>query len=388
MPFGLCNAPATFTRMLNEVFRPIYAKYPGLFRHYMDDVIIMTPLDQKDLHIEICHMFFDILEKSSLYLKPAKCEFFQTEVDYLGIHVKNGELMIDPAKIAGIKNWPTMLKNVKEVRSTLGLLGYHRPWIPNFSKIAKPLTDLLGKGREFAWDQVCEDAVKKLIGLVTSEPVIVPPDPDRQFILYVDASQFATGAVLYQPDLERTDRRGNPLLRPLGFHSQTFNKAKQNYPIYDRELLAIIRGLRNWRHLLRNTTHPVMVITDHANLQYYREPQKIGPRVNGYIVELADFNIQLVYKPGNTNKADELSRRPDMAPEDEDELVIVLPNHLFAHPESPSTEYIATRTKPENYDSDSGYESEGTDDTRNIVKELSDDSRHVIKIWQTIAETS
>jgi len=76
----------------------------------MDDVIIMTPLDQKDLHIEICHMFFDILEKSSLYLKPAKCEFFQTEVDYLGIHVKNGELMIDPAKIAGIKDWPTTLK--------------------------------------------------------------------------------------------------------------------------------------------------------------------------------------------------------------------------------------------------------------------------------------
>src|SRR5882672_5347644 len=80
-----------------------------------------------------------------------------------------------------------------------------------------------------------------------------------------------------------------------------------------------------------------------------------------------------------TNQADELSRRPDMAPEDEDELVIVLPNHLFAHPESPSTEYVATRTKPENYDSDSGYESDGTDDTRNIVKELSDDSRDVIK---------
>jgi len=71
-------------------------------------------------------MFFDILEKSSLYLKPAKCEFFQTEVDYLGIHVKNGELMIDPAKIAGIKDWPTMLKNVKEVRSTLG-----PPWLPS-----------------------------------------------------------------------------------------------------------------------------------------------------------------------------------------------------------------------------------------------------------------
>src|SRR5882672_7507897 len=130
---------------------------------------------------------------------------------------------------------------------------------------------------------------------------------------------------------------------------------------------------------MRNTMHPVMVITDHANLQYYREPQKIGPRVNGYIVELADYNIQLVYKPGNTNKADELSRRPDMAPEDEDELVIVLPDHLFAHPDSPSMEYVATRTKPEDYGSDSGYELEGTDDTRNIVKELSDNNRHVIK---------
>src|SRR5712672_693497 len=334
---------------------------------------------QQELHMEICHMFFDILEKHSLYLKPAKCKFFQMEVNYLGIHVKNGELMIDPAKLAGIRDWPTTLKNVKEVRSTLGLLGYHRPWILNFSKITKPLMDLLGKGREFAWDQICEDAVKKLLGLVTSESVMVPLDPNRQFILYVDVSQFATGAVLYQPDLERTDHRGNPLLRPLGFHSQMFNKAEQNYPIYDRELLAIIRGLRNWRHLMRNTTHPIMVITDHANLQYYREPQKIGPRVNGYIVELADYNIQLVYKPGSTNKADELSRRPDMAPEDEDELVIVLPNHLFAHPESPSTEYVATRTKPENYDSDSGYESDGADDTRNVVKELSDDSRHVIK---------
>jgi len=374
MPFRLCNAPATFTRMLNEVFRPIYARYPGLFRHYMDDIIIMTPLNQKDLYTEICHMFFDILEKNSLYLKPAKCEFFQMEVDYLGIHIKNGELMINLAKIAGIKNWPTTLKNVKEVRSTLGLLGYHCPWIPNFSKIAKPLMDLLGKGREFAWDQICKDAIKKLIGLVTSEPVMVPLDPNRQFILYVDVSQFATGAVLYQPDLERTDHRGNPLLRPLGFHSQMFNKAEQNYPIYDRELLAIICGLRNWRHLMRNTMHPVMVITDHANLQYYQEPQKIGPCVNGYIVELADYNIQLVYKPGNTNKADELSQRPDMAPEDEDELVIILLDHLFAHLDSPSKVYVATHTKPENYGSDSGYELEGTDDTQNVVKELSDDS--------------
>jgi len=122
-----------------------------------------------------------------------------------------------------------------------------------------------------------------------------------------------------------------------------------------------------------------MVITDHANLQYYREPQKISPRINGYIVELADYNIQLVYKPGASNKANELSRRPNMAPEDKEELVIVLPNHLFAPMESLSKAYVATRTKPEDYGSDSGYESDETDDTQNIVKELSDDSQDVIK---------
>jgi len=352
MPFGLCTALATFTRMLNEILRPLYAKYPGMFRHYMDDCIIMTEPGQKELHEEICHMFFDLLEQHQLFLKPAKCEFFQTEMDYLGIRVKEGELMIDPAKISGITDWPTTLTTIKEVRSTLGLLGYHRLWIPNFAKIVKPLTDLLQKGREFAWSEHCEKAVRRLIGLVTSEPIIVPPDTDQQFILYVDASQFATGAILYQADKERKDARGNPLLWPLGFNFQTFNKTEQNYPIYDRELLGMMRGLRTWRHLLRNTTHPVLVITDHANLQYYREPQKLGPRVNGYLAELAEYHIQLVYKPGAAQRVDGLSQRPDLIPDNDDELIIVLPDHLFVSPDAPRKAYLATRTKAEDYDSD------------------------------------
>src|SRR5712675_1740806 len=115
MPFGLCTALATFTRMLNEILRPLYAKYPGMFQHYMDDCIIMTEPGQRGLHEEICHTFFNLLEKHKLFLKPAKCEFFQTEMDYLGIRVKEGELMIDPAKISGITDWPTTLTTIKEV---------------------------------------------------------------------------------------------------------------------------------------------------------------------------------------------------------------------------------------------------------------------------------
>jgi len=115
MPFSLCTAPATFTRMLNEILRPLYTKYPGKFRHYMDDCIIMTGPGEQELHEEISHMFFKLLEQHTLYLKPGKCEFFQMAIDYLGIRVQNGELMIDPAKISGITNWPTTLNTIKEV---------------------------------------------------------------------------------------------------------------------------------------------------------------------------------------------------------------------------------------------------------------------------------
>jgi len=177
----------------------------------MDDVIIMTPLDQKELHTEIAHMFFDILEKTLAVPQTGKVRVLSDRSRLSGDTRQNGELMIDPAKIAGIRDWPTTLKNVKEVRSTLGLLGYHHPWIPNFLKNCQTSYGSIRKRQRICVDQICEDAVKKLIGLVTSEPVIVPPDPDRQFILYVDASQFATGAVLYQPDLERTDCRGKPV---------------------------------------------------------------------------------------------------------------------------------------------------------------------------------
>jgi hypothetical protein len=120
----------------------------------MDNCIVMTGTGEWELHIKICHNFFELPEQHNLFLKPAKCEFFQTAIDYLGIRVEGGELMIDPAKFAGIKEWPTTLKTVKEVRSTLGLLRYHCPWIPNFARIAKPLMDLqcrTAKHGKFFW---------------------------------------------------------------------------------------------------------------------------------------------------------------------------------------------------------------------------------------------
>jgi hypothetical protein len=308
MLFGLQGAPGTFSRMIVVDVAPMYKEFPqNRFKHYMDDCLVATADGELDLHREMNHRLLGIFEEHSYFLKPSKCIFEQLEVDFLGVRLGHGQITIDPSKIAGIKEWPRILKSVKEVRSTLGVLGFQCPFISGFADIAKPLTSLLKKNLEFKWTQECSTALETLINIVTSEPVLIPPDTTRQFILEVDASQYATGAILFQADKKLKDRKGNPILHPCGYHSQTFSATEQRYPIYDREFLAIINGLRHWDYLLKGAAHPVIVITDHANLQYYRHPHKIGSHIAGYIAEREQYDIQIAYRAGSTNRADALS---------------------------------------------------------------------------------
>ena len=133
----------------------------------------------------------------------------------------------------------------------------------------------------------------------------------------MDMSAMATGAILYQrePDpRESTDAEGLPLLKEkrhvIGYHSQALTPVECNYPIYNCKYLGVLQGLRHWHHLLVNTgpKNPILVYTDHANLQYYRNPHKLPPQVHKWNGELADYNIKLIYKPGASNHADALSR--------------------------------------------------------------------------------
>jgi len=165
--------------------------------------------------------------------------------------------------------WPTMLKLVKEVWSTLGVLGFQCPFIPGFATITKPLTNLLKKTLPFLWTEECTMALTILCNIITLEPVLISLDQDRQFILEVNALQYMTGAILYQADKTMKDHKGKPILRPCGYHLQTFLATEQQYPIYDWEFLAVIYGLKHWDYMLRCAKHPVLVITNHANLTYY-----------------------------------------------------------------------------------------------------------------------
>jgi RNase H-like domain found in reverse transcriptase len=149
------------------------------------------------------------------------------------------------------------------------VLGYQRPFICGFTQLARPLTQLLKKDRKFEWMDECTMALNELINIVTSDPVLHQPNYDLPFTLEVDASQYATGAILYQPN-----DKGR--LCPVGYHSHTLNPAERGYNVHNRELLAVMRGLCQWRHLLLSSPFTTTVIMDHVNLQHYCQPQKIN----------------------------------------------------------------------------------------------------------------
>ncbi len=207
------------------------------------------------------------MRESSLFLKPEKCKFEKRHVEYLGILLEDGMVQSDPSKVTGLRDWPTTLKSVKEVWSTLGVLGYQCTFIPGFSHIARPLTELLWKDKIFKWTNQCTEALKELIQLVTTQPILVHPDPNKTFELEVDASNYATSAILFQ-----RDEQGKP--RPIGYNSKTFNGTKWCYDIYDKELTVMDQGLTNWRHLLLGNN--IIVHSDHANLTYYWHPHKLS----------------------------------------------------------------------------------------------------------------
>jgi RNase H-like domain found in reverse transcriptase len=166
--------------------------------------------------------------------------------------------------------------------------------------LARPITQLLKKERKFKWTEECTAALDRLIGIVTSDPVLHRLNYDLPFTLEVDISQYATGAILYQPN-----NKGR--LCPIGYHSHTLNLAERGYDVHDRELLTIMRGLHQWRHLLLSSPFMMTIITDHVNLQYYQQPQKINCHVARYLADLADYRFKLIHKLGVSNRADHLS---------------------------------------------------------------------------------
>ena len=196
-----------------------------------------------------------------LHLKLEKCTFAMQEVEYLGMIVQPNQLAMDPVKLDGIAKWPTPTK-VKDIWSFLGFANFYCHFIPNYSNIACPLIDLTKKNLPWTWISVQEVAFSSLKALFLSRPILHLPNPTAPFTLATNASKHALGAILLQ-----TNENGD--WHPCSYLSPP---AEWNYDIYDRELLAVIRALKTWRHYLHGSPFPVQVFTNHKNLTFFRSP--------------------------------------------------------------------------------------------------------------------
>ena len=198
-------------------------------------------------------------------------------MEFLGVVLENGTIRMDPTKIKGVADWP-LPQTVKDVRAFLGFTGFYRYFVPNYSMIARPLIELTKKAVPFHWETPQRKAFKMLKTLMCRRPILRQPNYKKLFFLATDASAYGVGAVLSQEG-EPHPRTKKPTQHPIAYYSATFTPTERNYDIYERELLAILKALEHWRPHLAATEIPVTVLTDHANLTFWKNPRKVNRRV-------------------------------------------------------------------------------------------------------------
>jgi RNase H-like domain found in reverse transcriptase/Reverse transcriptase (RNA-dependent DNA polymerase) len=319
MFFGMCNSPATFQAMIDSIFSDMIEGRKVIV--YMDDILIFAE-NQEELQKRMKQVLQRLWEHD-LFLKPKKCEFNKTTMEYLGLIIQEGKLLMDPVKLSEIRDWPTPT-SVKQVRGFIGFANFYRQFIKKFSKLVLPLNNLLRKDTKFDWNDQCQEAFETLKGRFLQEPVLMMPDHSKPFQIKSDASKYAFGVVLTQMDING-DRH------PVAFLSKTFTNTECWYEIYDRELLGIVWALKKWRHYIQGSGHMTLIHMDHRNLTYFWKAQKLSDWQARWSLFLSEFDIKLQHLPGNKMiLSDALSTRPDhCSEEDETKEEILLPDDLF-----------------------------------------------------------
>ncbi|GJU51934.1 reverse transcriptase domain-containing protein [Tanacetum coccineum] len=311
MPFGLTNAPAVFMDLMNRVCKPYLDKFIIVF---IDDILIYSR--NKEEHANHLRIILELLRKEKLYAKFSKCDFWIHIVQFLGHLIDNQGLHVDPAKIEAVKNW-TSPTTPTEVRQFLGLAGYYRRFIEGFSKIAKPLTKLTQKNKNYIWGEEQESAFQLLKQKLCEAPILALPEGNDDFIVYCDASLQGLGAVLMQRE------------KVIAYASRQLKPHEENYTTHDLELGAVIFALKIWRHYLYGTK--CTVFTDHKSLQHILRQKELNMRQRRWLELLADYDCEICYHPGKANVvADALSRKKQIKPLRVRALI------LTVHPKLPS----------------------------------------------------
>ncbi|WVZ59005.1 hypothetical protein U9M48_009215 [Paspalum notatum var. saurae] len=290
MSFGLTNAPAFFMYMMNSVFMNELDKFVVVL---MDDILVYSKSEEE--HKEHLRTVLTRLKEHQLYAKFSKCAFWLREVSFLGHILSEKGVAVDPSKVEDVLNWKQP-ETVIEIRSFLGLAGYYRRFIQDFSKTAKPMTSLTKKNAKYLWDSKCEEAFTSLKKSLTSAPVLAQPDVTKPFDVYCDASGNGFGCILMQEG------------RVIAYASRRLRKHEANYATHDLELAAVVHALKIWRHyLLGNTCH---IYTDHKSLKYILTQPELNMRQRRWLELIKDYDLEIHYHPWKANVvADALSRR-------------------------------------------------------------------------------
>ncbi|KAL5567930.1 hypothetical protein UlMin_024505 [Ulmus minor] len=276
MPFGLTNAPAAFMDLMNRVFVKYLDKFIIVF---IDDILVYSKTPEE--HEEHLRVTLQLLRDSKLYAKFSKCDFWLSEVHFLG-HVVSKEGWAAPT-------------SVTEIRSFLGLAGYYRRFVEGFSKIAAPLTTLTRKGKKYEWTEKCDESFQELKNRLTTAPTLTLPTEDEDFVIFSDASKLGLGAVLMQKG------------KVIAYASRQLKEHEKNYPTHDLELAAVVFALKIWCHYLYGTH--CQIFTDHKSLKYLFTQKELNMRQRRWLELVKDYDCEILYHPGKANRvADALSR--------------------------------------------------------------------------------
>ncbi|KAL0174051.1 hypothetical protein M9458_030019 [Cirrhinus mrigala] len=292
MPFGLANSPSFFQAFINDVFRDMLNRWVIV---YIDDILVYSNTYAE--HIAHVRAVLQRLISHQLYAKEEECEFHLDKISFLGYVISPEGVSMDEQKVNAVLNWPRP-KTLKELQRFLGFSNFYRRFIRHFSTVAAPLAAMVKRGTSrLTWSEPALQAFNDLRQRFTSAPVLHHPDPDKPFIVEVDASSTGVGAVLSQ-------RQGESLkIFPCAYFSHKLTPPERNYDVGNRELLAIKLALEEWRHWLE-------VLTDHKNLEYLRLAKLLNHRQARWALFFSRFDFTVTYRPGSQNtKTDALSRQ-------------------------------------------------------------------------------
>ncbi|XP_071688487.1 uncharacterized protein [Rutidosis leptorrhynchoides] len=289
MPFGLSNAPSTFMRLMNQVFKPFIGKFVVV---YFDDILIYSSSTEQ--HLSHLKQVFNTLRDQKLFANGKKCHFLTSEVRFLGYVVSGKGIRMDEGKIEAILTWP-IPTTLHDIRSFHGLASFYRRFIKNFSTIIAPVTECM-KGGRYTWNDAATAAFNDLKDKVTQAPVLALPNFEEVFHVECDASGVGIGGVLSQNK------------RPVAFFSEKLNDSRRRYSTYDREFYAIVRCLEVWRHYLLPAEF--VLYSDHEALKYIQGQHKLSARHAKWVESLQAYSFVIQHKAGSQNQvADALSRR-------------------------------------------------------------------------------